>query len=87
MTDSESWTLREYLGGLVGGSVLLGIGIWMLVDPDKLARGEYGPGRGGSLMRLLDAVWGIPGAIALSVLGALIVAGTAMTLVSQGKHR
>jgi len=87
VADSEAWSFRDYSGGFVGGAVALGTGIWMLIEPDKLAQGDYGPGRGGSLMRLLDTVWGIPGGMVVSGLGALIVAGTAMALVSRGKHR
>ena len=85
MTKSQSWSFKEYFGGIVGGGVVCGFGIWMLIEPTKAFQEESGSGRGASVMRLIDAVWGTPGGIVLSLLGLAIVGGTIAALVSRGR--
>jgi|GEM_PF-2881962 len=84
MPDPDGWNLKESLGGLVGGAVVASFGVWMLAEPSRIAQEEYGPGKGGSIMRLIDAVWGIPGGVVLTLFGLLILGGTVAAMKSRG---
>jgi hypothetical protein len=57
--------------GLCGFAiVLVGLGTWMLVDPDMMEGAEPGARRA-AVKQLLVWIWGVPGGVVLLVLGVL----------------
>jgi len=68
----DSWGVKDFFGGLVGGGILAALGAWMFINPG--AR-DHQPAQGSVrlLGKLLDAIWGIPGGIVLEIIGLVII--------------
>ncbi|MEM7387537.1 MAG: hypothetical protein AAF514_21585 [Verrucomicrobiota bacterium] len=62
-------------GTLIFSLIILGLGIWMIGQPDLL-EGSDVSGRRSLLKKMLIALWGWPGGIVLCLLGGLSLLGT-----------
>ena len=83
MPDSnEKWSIKDFLGGIIGGMLLNLVGLWMLILPN--ARDDQ-PAKDSMRLigKLLDLVWSTPGGIIILLLGIFIVTATVHQLVTQ----
>lgn len=81
MSDSnEKWTIKDVLGGVIGGAFLTALGIWMILNPDGAQPSE---GRRRLLKDLINWIWSTPGGIALALIGLLIVGATVHQAIKQ----
>lgn len=75
-TQSGSSRLGQVLGGIAVALVFVGLGVWMIVQPDtQLGDGPSGR-KGGLFFAIIRFIWGMPGGILLALLGALILFGS-----------
>ncbi len=83
MPDSnDHWSIKDILGGIIGGMLFCTVGLWMLVLPN--ARDDQPAKDSAKIIgKLLDLIWSTPGGIIILLLGALIVTMTVHQLVTQ----
>lgn len=85
-SNTEHWKITDFAGGLIGGSLLCVLGLWMILAPG--ARDHQPSERSVRLIgRLLDAIWSVPGGIATGLVGFAIFAMTLHQLVTQFNRR
>ena len=32
--NDDTWSAKDFFGGIVGGVILAGLGVWMIINPD-----------------------------------------------------
>ena len=80
--SNDKWSIKDFLGGIIGGMLLSLVGLWMLVLPN--ARDDQPAKDSVKIIgKLLDLIWSTPGGIIILLLGVTIVAMTAYQLVTQ----
>ncbi len=79
---TESWTIKDILGGVIGGAFLTALGVWMIINPDGAQPSE---GRRRLLKDLINWIWSTPGGIILALIGLLIVGATVHQAIKQRK--
>jgi|TARA_R110000782_G_scaffold101029_11_gene187587 drug/metabolite transporter (DMT)-like permease len=83
MSDSnDSWSIKDILGGVIGGAILASLGVSMILNPDGT---QTASGRRRLLQDLINWVWSTPGGIIFALLGLLIVAATIRQAINQRK--
>lgn len=86
MSDSEDvWSIKDFLGGLVGGGILTGLGVWMIINPDGGSDQEAVGGRSWA-KNLLNDIWGVPGGIIVGFIGLVIIWLTIDQIMKQQKR-
>ena len=87
MSESkDTWSIKDFFGGLVGGGIIAGLGIWMIINPDGAGTTDA-EGRRSMIKNLLNAIWSIPGGIVVTIIGLVIVWLTIDQIRSQLKRK
>ncbi len=83
MPDSnDHWSIKDILGGTIGGMLLCALGLWMLVLPN--ARDDQPAKDSVKIIgKLLDLIWSTTGGIALLILGITIMTISIYKFVTQ----
>lgn len=85
MSDTkESWSIKDILGGLIGGGLLIAVGINMIINPDGASTD---PSVGGKrlIKDLMNYIWSTPGGIVVIIIGLLIAGATVHQMIDQRK--
>jgi len=86
MSDTEdTWSIKDFFGGLVGGGIITGLGMWMIINPDGAGDTEA-VGKRSFFKNLLNDIWGIPGGIIVGLIGIVIVWLTIDQLIKQRRR-
>ncbi|MCR9074824.1 MAG: hypothetical protein NXI07_02175 [bacterium] len=84
--QEESWSYKDLFGGLIFSAVLLGFGVWMLINPE--GSDEFSTeGRRGLYKSIIKWIWGTPGGIILALIGLLILWGTINGTIQHRKKK
>ncbi len=85
MSDTkERWSIKDTLGGLIGGGLLVAVGINMIINPDGASTD---PSVGGKrlIKDLMNYIWSTPGGIVVIIIGLLIAGATVHQMIDQRK--
>lgn len=84
--QEESWSYKDLLGGLIFSAALLGLGVWMLINPDG-GDDFSAEGRRGLYKSIIKWVWGTPGGVILTLIGLLVLWGTINGTIQHRKKK
>jgi len=80
--EKSTTTAKDRIIGGVLGAVLLGLGVWMLLNPDlgivpdDAEAGGKGSRKVLGILRLLEWVWSRPGGVIIGLIGGLALYGS-----------
>jgi len=87
MSDTETrMTIKDILGGLIGGVLIVIVGINMILNPDGASSD---PSVGGKrfMKDLMNYIWSTPGGIVVCIIGLLIFGATLHQMITQSKNK
>ena len=83
--NDDTWSAKDFFGGIVGGVILAGLGVWMIINPDAAGDPDASVRRS-VIKNLLNTIWGVPGGIVVCIIGLLIIWMTIVQFRVQHKR-